>query len=149
MKSKKQIAIERRIFSHLKVPLSINFSYMSKCNNPKASKIIKGKAWDVSRKGLCLETEISMRDGVLEFSETETMEKVKVLPYLILSEKDIKLEFNLPPERDRTVITGKPIWHEFTSGRSIFKLKIGILFTDMPREALDKWARYIKHADSI
>lgn len=148
MKSKKQIFIGRRVFNHLKVPLSINFIFMSQWNNPKASKIIKGKAWDVSRTGLCLETQIDMRDGVLEFSETEATEKEKVLSYLVLSEKEIILELNLPPKGNRIVIRGKSIWHKLTSGGSISKLKIGVLFTDMPREAIGNWVRYIKHADS-
>jgi hypothetical protein len=149
MKSKVQIAVRKRVFSHLKIPLSIVFRFVSTWNNPKTSKTIKGKAWDVSSKGLCLETEINMRDGVLEFSETEVVEKEKVLPYLVLSEKDIKLAFNLPPESNRIVITGKPIWHEFASGGSISKLKIGVLFMDMPGEARDIWAHYIKHAGSL
>ena len=149
MKSKKQISIERRAFSHLKVPLLINFSFVSQWNNPKESKIIKGKAWDVLRKGLCLEAEIYMKDGVLEFSETEATEKVKVLPYLILSEIYITLEFDLSPERNRIVITGKPIWHELASGESISTLKIGVFFTDVSREARDKWVQYIQDSDSL
>ena len=90
-----------------------------------------------------------MRGGVLEFSETEAMEKERVLPYLVLPEKDIKLEFNLPPGRNRIVITGKPIWHQLASEGSISKLKIGVLFTDMPRESREKWAQYVKHADFL
>lgn len=148
MKSKKQVSIERRVFSHLKVPLSINFGFMSQWKNPRSSRIIKGKAWDVSRAGLCLETEIAMRDGVLEFSETEAKEKVKVLPYLVLSEKEIKVELKLPPNRKRTVITGKSIWYELTSEGPISTLKIGVLFTDMPGEARDTWVQFIKHENS-
>ena len=147
MKSKKRVSIERRVFSHLKVPLLIDFRFMSQWNNPKTSKTIKGKAWDVSRKGLCLETEIDMRDGVLEFSETEAAEKEKVLPYLVLSEKEIELELNLPPKGNKTLVMGKPIWYEFTSGESTSRLKICVLFKGMPREVLNNWLRHIKHAD--
>ena len=148
MKSKKQVFVAWRVFSHLKVPLLIDFRFMNQWNNRKRSKSIKGKAWDVSSKGLCLETEINMRDGVLEFSKTEGTEKEKVLPYLVLSEKAVTLEFNLPSSRNKTVIMGKPIWHELTSGESISKLKICVLFKDMSNEALDNWDRYINHADS-
>ena len=147
MKSKKRMFIGRRIFSLLRAPLSINFSFISRWNNPKASRIIKGKSWDVSSKGLCLETEIDMRDGVLEFSETEAAEKEKVLPYLVLSEKEIELELNLPPKGNKTLVMGKPIWYEFTSGESTSRLKICILFKGMPREVLNNWLRHIKHAD--
>lgn len=149
MKSKQQISIERRVFSHLKVPLSINFRFMSQWKNPRSSRIIKGKAWDVSRAGLCLETEIDMIDGVLEFSETEAREKVRVLPYLVLTKKEIKVELELPPKRNRIVITGKPVWYELASEESASKLKIGVLFTDMPRKALDTWVQYIKDADFL
>jgi len=144
MKGKKQVFIERRIFDHLKVPLSINFRFMSQWKNPRSSRIIKGKAWDVSRTGLCLETAIEMKDGVLGFSETEAREKVRVLPYLVLTTKEIKVALKLPPKRNRIAITGKPVWYELASEESISKLKIGVLFTDMPREARDKWVRYIK-----
>jgi hypothetical protein len=146
MKSKAQIAMRKRVFSHLKIPLSIVFRFVNTWSNPKISKTIKGKAWDVSSRGLCLETEINMKDGVLEFSETEVMEKEKVLPYLVTSEKGITLAFNVPPKRKRIVITGRPIWHELASGESISRLKIGVLFTDMSGEARDIWAHYIRHA---
>lgn len=112
MKSKMEISIERRIFSHLKDPLPVGFRFTSRWNNPKASKIIKGKVWDVSTTGVCLEAEMNVRDGVLEFSETDAREKVKVLSYLVLSEKEIKLELKLPPGEKGIVITGKPIWYE-------------------------------------
>ena len=117
---------------------------MSQWKNPRSSRIIKGKAWDVSRAGLCLETAIEMKDGVVGFSETEAREKVRVLPYLVLTKKEIKVELELPPKRNRIVITGKPVWYELASEGSASKLKIGVLFTDMPREARDKWVRYIK-----
>jgi len=117
---------------------------MSQWKNPRSSRIIKGKAWDVSRAGLCLETAIEMKDGVLGFSETEVREKVRVLPYLVLTKKEIKVELELPPKRNRIVITGKPVWYALALEGSISKLKIGVLFTDMPREARDKWVRYIK-----
>jgi hypothetical protein len=144
MKRKKRISIKRGVSSHLKVPLLIDFRFINQWNNPKASRIIKGKAWDVSSKGLCLETEIKIRDGVLEFSETEAKEQVKVLPYLVSSEKEIEVETHLPPNKNKMLITGKPIWYEFNSGGSISKLKIGVLFKDMPRETLSKWVQYIK-----
>lgn len=149
MKSKKKVFIRKKVFSQLEVPLLINFSFVSQWNNPKESKIIKGKAWNVSRKGLCLEAAIYMKDGMLKFLETEATEKVKVLPYLILSEIYITLEFNLSPVRNRIIITGKPIWHELASGESISTLKIGVLFTDVSREARDKWVQYIQNSDSL
>ena len=148
MKSKKKMFIGRRIFRLLRAPLSINFSFISRWNNPKTSRIIKGKSRGVSSKGLCLETEIDVRHGVLEFSETEGTEKEKVLPYLVLSEKEIELELNLPPGGNKTHIMGKPIWYELTSGESTSRLKICVLFKAMPRKVLNNWLRYIKHADS-
>jgi hypothetical protein len=149
MKSKKQVFIERRIFSRLKVPLSINFRLMSQWKNPRSSRIIKGRVWAVSRAGLCLETGIDMKEGVLKFSETEAEEKVRVLPYLVLSEKEIEVDLKLPPNRNEIIFTGKPLWYELASEESVSKLKMGMLFTDMPRKARDKWGRYIKHADSL
>ncbi len=122
---------------------------MSPGKNKKATKIIKGKAYDVSKAGLCLETEIHMRDGSLEFSETEAREKVRVLPYLVLSEKEIKLELKLPPEKKEIFIKGKPIWYELALEGSIFKIKIGVFFEDIPGEARNTWVQYIKHADFL
>jgi len=148
MKSKKRVSIERRVFSHLKDPLLVRFRFTSPWNNPKATKTIKGKAWDISRIGLCLETEIAMRDGVSEFSETEAKEKVKVLPYLVLSDKEMKVELKLRPNRKRIVVTGKSIWYELALEGSISRLKIGVLFTDMPGEARDTWVQFIKHENS-
>jgi len=144
MKSKKQIAIERRIFNHLRVPLSIDFRFMSRWNKPKAGKTIKGRAYDVSKAGLCLETEIDMRDGSLEFMETEGEKKLKVLPYLVSSEKRMGLELHLPPGTGRYVVRGKAIWYELNSEGPIFKMKMGVLFGHIPGETRDKWVEYME-----
>ena len=90
-----------------------------------------------------------MKDGVVGFSETEARGKVRVLPYLVLAKKEIKAELKLPPNSTSVFITGKLIWYELASEESVSKLKMGVLFTDMPRKARDKWAQYIKHADSL
>lgn len=71
MKSKQQVSLERGVFSHLKDPLLVGFRFTSRWNNSRASKIIRGKASDISRTGLCLETEIAMKEGVLELSDYE------------------------------------------------------------------------------
>jgi len=144
MKSKKEISIERRVFKHLRVPLSIDFHFMGRWNNPKTSKTIKGKTYDVSRAGLCLETEIDMRDGSLEFMETEGEEKVKVVPYLVSSEKKMRLELRIPPGTGRCVVRGKAIWYELNSEGPIFKLRMGVLFGHMPGETRDKWVEYME-----
>lgn len=115
---------------------------MSRWNNPKTSKNIKGKTYDVSKAGLCLETEIQIRDGALEFMETEGEEKVKVVPYLVSSEKKMSLELNLPPGMGRYVVRGKVIWYELNSGSAISKLRMGVLFDHMPGEVRDRWVKY-------
>ena len=144
MKSKKQIAIERRVFNHLKVPLSIDFRFMSRWNNPTADKTIRGRAYNVSKTGLCLETEIEMREGSLEFMETEGEKKLKVLPYLVSAEKRIGLALQLPPGTGRCVVRGKAIWYALNSEGSISKLKMGVLFGHMAGETRDKWAEYVE-----
>lgn len=144
MKSKKQISIEMRVFKRLGVPLSIDFHLMSRWNNPKTSKTIKGKAYDVSKAGLCLETEIDMRDGSLEFMETEGGERVKVVPYLVCSEKKMRLELQMPPGLGRFSVKGKAIWYELNSEGPISKLKMGVLFGHMPGETRDKWVEYME-----
>ncbi len=143
MKSKKQISIERGVFKRLRVPLLIDFHLISRWNNPKTSKTIKGKAYDVSRVGLCLETEIDMRDGALEFLETEGEEKVKVVPYLVSSEKKMRLELQMPPGLGRFSVKGKVIWYELNPEGPISKLKMGLLFGHMPGETRDKWVEYM------
>jgi hypothetical protein len=90
-----------------------------------------------------------MRDGSLEFMETEGEEKLKVLPYLISSDTKMGLELYLPPGTRIFGVSGKAIWHDLNSEGSIFKLRMGVLFHDMPREAREKWAQYVKHADSL
>jgi len=122
---------------------------MSQWKNPRSSRTIKGKTWDVSRAGLCLETAIEIKDGVLGFSETEARGKVRILPYLVLAKKEIKAELKLPPNSTSVFITGKLIWYELASEESVSKLKMGVLFTDRSREAREKWAQYVKQADSL
>ena len=144
MKSKNQVAIERRIFSHLSVPLFIDFRFISPWHHPKPTTIIKGKAYDVSKAGLCLETEIDMRDGSLEFMETGGEEKLKAIPYLVSSEKKMRLELHLPLGTRRFVVRGKAIWYELKSGDPISMLRMGVLFRHMPKEARDKWVEHLE-----
>jgi hypothetical protein len=144
MRNWQRVSIERRAFIHLKVPLSIDFRFMSAWHQRQATKIIKGKAYDVSKEGLCLETEIDMRDGSLEFRETEGEEKLKLLPYLVSTDKKMKLELHLPPGKRRLVVRGRAVWYELNSERSLSKLKMGVLFRDMPGETLDKWVEYME-----
>jgi hypothetical protein len=144
MKSKKQVSIERRVFKHLRVPLSIDFRFMSRWNDPKAGKTIKGRAYDVSKEGLCLETEIDMRDGSLEFIETEGEEKLKAIPYLVSSEKKMRLELHLPLGTKGFVFRGKAIWYELKSEDPISMLRMGVLFRAMPQEARDRWVGYME-----
>lgn len=149
MKGKKQIAIERRAFAHLRVPLFIDFRFIGPWHHTKPNKIIRGKAYHVAKAGLCLETEIDMRDGSLKFIGTEGEEKLSVLPYLVSSEKKMRLEVHLPPGTRRFVIMGKAIWYELKSEGSTSKLEIGVLFTHMPREVRDEWIQYVKHLDFL
>ena len=69
---------------------------------------MKVRAYDVSRAALCVETEIDMRGGSLEFMETEGEEKLKVLPYIFSSERKMGLELYLPPGI-------KDIWRQWES----------------------------------
>jgi hypothetical protein len=149
MKSKKQVAIERRVFSHLKVPLLIHFSFVSQWDDTKASKMIKARVWDVSTTGLCLETEINMKDGVLEFSKTKAGGKVRVLPYLVSSGREIKVKLKLPPNSTSILIKGKLIWYELAREGPTVKLRMGVLFTDITREAQDQWVKYVEYAVSV
>lgn len=98
----------------------------------------------MSRAGLCLETEIEMRDGALEFKETEGEEKVKVVPYLVSSEKKVRLGLNLPPGTGRCVVRGKVIWYELNSEGPISKLRMGVLFGHIPGETQDRLVEYME-----
>jgi hypothetical protein len=144
MKSKKQVGIERKIFNHLRVPLFIGFRFISPWHHPKPTTIIKGKVYDVSKAGFCLETEIHMRDGSLEFMETGGEEKLKVLPYLVSSEKKMRLELHLLLGTRRFVVRGKAIWYELKSGDPISMLRMGVLFRHMPQEARDEWVEHLE-----
>ena len=120
---------------------------MCQRNDPKAGKTIKGRAYDVSKAGHCLETEIDMRDGSLEFIETEGEEKLKAIPYLISPEKKMGLALYLPPGTRIFGVSGKAIWHELKSEDPISMLRMGVLFRHMSQEARDKWVKYMETRD--
>ena len=120
---------------------------MSRWNDPKAGETIKGRTYDVSKAGLCLETEINMRDGSREFIETEGEEKLKAIPFLVSSERKMRLELYLPLGARIFGVSGKAIWYELNSEGSISKLRMGVVFHDMPRETRDKWVEFMETQD--
>ena len=94
-------------------------------------------------------TGFELKGWVLRFSETEAEEKLKVLPYLVSPEKEMRLELNVPPERKRVVMKGSPIWYEMNREGTMSKLKFGVLFTDMSREVRNTWVRYMERRNCL
>jgi hypothetical protein len=102
------------------IPLTIRLLGITKHPNP-----IHAETRNVSRRGLSVELEVKLKNGSLLIQQGE--EAIKVIPFLVLSEKLVELEIEMPPSGERVRATGRVRWYDFGQREKSYYFSAGIL----------------------
>jgi len=144
MRAREVGPVERRLFARLYVPLEVHFRIVDLWSKEQSSMLIKGKTWNVSYDGLCIETDAALQEGVMTFSESNGERRVKVLPFLVMEEQQLELEIILPSSRGRIIALGRVIWSELKTTETAYHLKIGVLLEELVPQERDRWNMFIR-----
>jgi hypothetical protein len=149
MRAREVGPVERRLFTRLYVPLEVHFRIVDLWSREQSSMLIKGKTWNVSYDGLCIETDAALEGGVMTFSESKGERKVKVLPFLVMEEQQLELEIFLPSSREIMNALGRVIWSELETTGTAFHLKVGVLLEEMVPQGRDRWNIFIREVADL
>jgi hypothetical protein len=149
MRAREVGPVERRLFTRLYVPLGVHFRIVDLWSREQSSMLIKGKTWNVSYDGLCIETDAALDGGVMTFSASKGERKVRVLPFLVMEEQQLVLEIFLPSNRERMNALGRVIWSELETTEAAFHLKIGVLLEEMLPQERDRWNMFIREVADL
>lgn len=130
----------RRKFHRLStsIPLTIRLLGIAKCSGP-----IDVETRNVSRKSLSVELEVRLKNGSLLIQGGE--ETIKLIPFLVLSEKLVELDIKIPPKSERVRATGRVRWYDFGSREKLYYFKAGIFMEEMEIEDRERWEDFIRN----
>jgi hypothetical protein len=103
---------------------------------------INSKTRNVSLEGLSIELKVILRNGSLLIQEGG--KPVKLIPFLVLNEKMVKLDIKIPPKGGRIRAIGRVIWYDFGSRTAEYYFCVGIFLEKMELEDGKKWEEFIK-----
>jgi hypothetical protein len=112
---RKSRAVERRIFKRLKIPVPLNMRLLGTTKYPHP---FNARTRNVSLEGLSIELQVILKNGSLLIQQGE--EPIKLIPFLVLNEKMVKLEIKLPPRGERIRAIGRVIWYDFGSRGALY-----------------------------
>jgi hypothetical protein len=118
------------------IPLTIRLMGITKHPHP-----IHAETRNVSRKGLSVELEVKLKNGSLLIQQGE--EAIKVIPFLVLSEKLVELDIKMPPKGERVRATGRVRWYDFGSREKSYYFRAGILLEKI--EDRKRWEDFIEN----
>jgi hypothetical protein len=118
------------------IPLTIRLLGVAKHPHP-----INTETRNVSRKGLSVELKVKLRNGSLLIQQGE--EAIKVIPFLVLSEKLVELVIKIPPRGERVRATGRVRWYDFGSRERSYYFRAGILLEKI--EDRKRWEDFIEN----
>jgi hypothetical protein len=105
----------------------------------KHSHLINAETRNVSRKGISVELEVKLKNGSLLIQQGE--EAIKLIPFLVLSEKLVELNIKIPPKGEKVRATGKVRWYDFGSRENSYYFRAGILLEKI--EDRKRWEDFI------
>jgi hypothetical protein len=143
--AKKVSVVERRLFTRLRVPLTVLFKIVDLWSKEQSSMVIEGKTWNVSYDGLSIETDAVVQEGVMTFSESSGERRVKVLPFLVMKEQQVELEIDLPSPEGKIIGLGRVMWSELKATNEMYHLKIGVFLEKLTAKEREKWNHFIRH----
>ena len=116
------------------IPLTVRLLGVAKHPHP-----IHAETRNVSRKGLSVELEVKLKNGSLLIHQGG--EAIKLIPFLVLSEKLVELDIKIPPRGERVIATGRVRWYDFGSKEESYYFRAGILLEKI--EDKKKWEDFI------
>jgi hypothetical protein len=138
MKRKRRL-LERRRFKRLKIPVPLTIRLVGTTKYPEPISV---KTRNVSLEGLSVELRVISKNGSLLIQEGT--EPIKLIPFLVLNQKTVELEIEIPPRGEKTRETGKVIWYDFGSRRASYYFRAGIFLEEMGVKERKKWEEYVK-----
>ena len=136
---RKRRKVERRIFKRLKIPIPLTMRLLGTTKYPRP---FNGKTRNVSLEGLSIELQVILKNGSLLIQEGE--EPIKLIPFLVLNQKTVQLDIEIPPKGEKTSATGKVIWYDFGSRRASYYFRAGIFLEKMGVKERKQWEEYVK-----
>jgi hypothetical protein len=109
----------------------------------KSPQRIKTETRDVSLEGLSIELQVILKNGSLLIQEGE--EPIKLIPFLVLNQKTVQLDIEIPPKGEKTSATGKVIWYDFGSRRASYYFRAGIFLEKMGVKERKQWEEYVRN----
>jgi hypothetical protein len=131
---------KRRKFHRLSIPVPLTIKLLG-IGIP--SWPIHVESRDVSRDGLSIELGVELKEGRLIVQQGE--EPIKLIPFIVLNEKLVELEIEIPPRRERVRAKGMIRWYDFGSRDESYFFRAGIFMKEMEIEDRKRWEDFIKH----
>jgi hypothetical protein len=123
---------------HTTIPLTIEI-----VGTPLPPPPITVETEDISLRGLSLIIKIRTKsaDGRLSIPEGEDPKLVK---YLMLDNKRLKMEINILPQDKAIAATGKVAWCYRSLRDDHYFVKVGISIEEMRREHRERWLEFLR-----
>lgn len=134
--------IERRRFKRLELPVSLSIRLLGTTKYPQR---FNAKTRNVALEGLSIELSVMLKNRSLLIQDRK--EPIKVIPFLVLNEKMVELETELPPKGRRIRAIGKVIWYDFGSRRTSYYLRAGIFLEKMGVGDRKEWEEFVKNIE--
>jgi hypothetical protein len=131
--------IERRRFKRLEFPVSLSIRLLGTTKYPQR---FNAKTRNVALEGLSIELSVILKNGSLLIQDRK--EPIKLIPFLVLNEKMVELDIEIPPEGESIGAIGRVIWYDFGSRRASYYFCVGIFLEKMKVEDRIKWEEFIK-----
>jgi hypothetical protein len=135
---------KRRKFHRLLYPIPLTIRLLGIAKHPWPINV---ETRNVSREGLSIELEVRLKNGNLLIQQGE--EPIKLIPFLVLNEKLVELDIEIPPRGERVRATGRVRWYDFGSREKSYYFRAGIFMEEMEIEDRKRWKDFIKTAESV
>ncbi|MDY6843625.1 MAG: PilZ domain-containing protein [Thermodesulfobacteriota bacterium] len=139
IKKRKIRCIERRKFKRLDFSIPVTVQLLGTTKYPKT---IHAETKNISQEGLAIELKVTLKNGSLLVQEGE--EPIKLIPYLVLNEKKLKLRVKIPPKGDEIKAIAEVAWYDFGSKGELYYFSAGVFLEEMESEDRKKWENFVK-----
>lgn len=131
---KKYRDIEHRKFIRLKDSISLGVRLVDFHSGKVYSRQIKGRSLNISREGLCIETNIATVDGIDIFNDAMS------------DDKNLEIEIEAYKDEEKIKALGKVIWFDMTPRQKTFLFKAGVYLTLREPGDVDSWYKLVENA---
>ena len=115
----------------MKSPLTVEFTLVSTQGRESQSGPVVGRTRDVSRDGLCLET------------NTVMIGRTHILGEAMEGDRRLLMVITVPDEENSLEALGEVIWYGLAPRDSDFRFRAGVLFTEIGEEGRKRWQDFL------